>query len=285
MGQGYQDRDWEIIDYELYQSEGFGRPFRGPNPGGLTAGRYFTCIGAAQTFGCYAEHPFPSLLSAELDMPVVNMGVAGAGPSFFLRRDNFIRLANQSAFVVMQLMSARSVSNSLLESEGGEMLTDRKTGERLGAAPMYQKMMQSLPPEVLQALIRETQENWVTETQQLLRALTAPVVLLWFSSRQPDYQPDDDSVHSLFGEFPQLVQGWMVDAVSNGMDRYIPVVSSDGLPQELVSRFSGQPASINKRADLEGSSKARNDYYPSPEMHELAFKQLLPTCRDLVASS
>jgi hypothetical protein len=285
MGQGYQDRDWEIIDYELYQSEGFVRPFRGPNPGNLTAGRYFTCIGAAQTFGCYAEHPYPGLLSAELGLPVVNMGVAGAGPSFFLKRTNFIELANHSAFVVVQLMSARSVSNSLLESEGGEMLTDRKTGECLGAAPMYRKMMQSLPPETLQALIRETQENWVAETQQLLRALTVPVVVLWFSSRQPDYEPGHDSVHSLFGEFPQVVQGWMVDAVRDGMNRYVSVVSSDGLPQELVSRFSGLPASINKRADLEGNSKAQNDYYPSPEMHELAFKQLLPTCRDLVASS
>ena len=137
MGKGYQERDKEIIDYELYEYPGFARPFRGPDPGPLEDKRFFTCIGAAQTFGCYVEKPFPGLLSEALGMPVFNMGVAGAGPGFFLKRKRFVEQANKSTFVVLQLMSARSVSNSLLESQGGEMLTRRSDGETKGAAPQW----------------------------------------------------------------------------------------------------------------------------------------------------
>lgn len=86
MGYGYQKRDYEIIDYQLWQMEGFKRPCRGPKPLRLNLGKFFACIGGAQTFGCYVEKPYPSLLSKCLDADSFNMGNAGAGPAFYLKQ-------------------------------------------------------------------------------------------------------------------------------------------------------------------------------------------------------
>ena len=54
MSAGYQKRDEEVVDYQLYRFKGL-RPLRGPKPGELSKGDFFCCIGAAQTFGRYCE--------------------------------------------------------------------------------------------------------------------------------------------------------------------------------------------------------------------------------------
>ena len=70
----YQERDYEVVDYELYAIPGIGMA-RGPAPDSLEAGRYFTCLGAAQTFGCFCERPFPALVAERLGVPALNFGM------------------------------------------------------------------------------------------------------------------------------------------------------------------------------------------------------------------
>src|SRR5690606_20333234 len=82
---GYQARDYDIVDYRMYELPGTRLWFRGPMPD-LEAGRYFTCIGAAQTFGCFCSQPFPDLLAQKLGLPSLNLGYGGAGPEFFARQ-------------------------------------------------------------------------------------------------------------------------------------------------------------------------------------------------------
>ncbi|MFT5483285.1 MAG: hypothetical protein ACI9GW_001942 [Halieaceae bacterium] len=281
MGQGYQDRDYELIDYQLFELDGFARPFRGPRPVNLDPGCFGICIGAAQTFGCYATQPYPKLLSNALDFPLMNLGVAGAGPSFFLRRPHFLKMINQSRFAVLQIMSGRSESNSLLESTGGEMLLRRSDQVRLGAAPAWQELLDSLSFAELDELVAETQGNWLRNMHQLLAAIKVPTILFWFSERPPDYEQGYGNVHELFGAFPQLVDRSMMRALTADYS-CIELVSSVGLPQSLTSRFSGEATSIIKRADLGGGQKEVNNYYPSPEMHVLAFEKLLSACQKLM---
>jgi hypothetical protein len=275
VGQGYQDRDYELIDYELYELSGFARPFRGPQPRGFDRGAFGICVGAAQTFGCYAPSPFPQLLSEALDLPVMNMGVAGAGPSFFLRRNHFIDLINQSGFAVLQIMSGRSESNSLLGSMGGEMLIRRCDSERIGAAPAWQQLLDTLPRADLDTLIAETRANWLSNMRALLFKVTVPTLLFWFSERPPDYRTAYSSVHSLFGAFPQFIDRAMLESLVE-LAPCVEMVSSEGLPQTLTSRFTGETASITMRKDLGGGEKQLNNYYPSPQMHRLAASSLLP---------
>ena len=78
-----------------------------------------------------------------------------------------------------------------------------------------------------------------------------------------------------------MVQPWMVEEVKPLSNDYVEVVSSKGLPQLLTSRSSHRPVTITMRADLGGGKKAYNNYYPSPQMHQVAFDALLPSCRQL----
>lgn len=52
---GYQQRDIDIIDYELFTDFGIKRPLRGPKPkiSDINSEDFIVCIGAAQTYGCY----------------------------------------------------------------------------------------------------------------------------------------------------------------------------------------------------------------------------------------
>lgn len=61
MPLGYEQRDWEIVDYQQY-SRTPGCSARGPAPRSMRQGQYFACVGAAQTFGCVCEDPYPALL-------------------------------------------------------------------------------------------------------------------------------------------------------------------------------------------------------------------------------
>ena len=71
----------------------------------------------------------------------------------------------------------------------------------------------------------------------------------------------------------------MLKPLVDAAEQWVQVVSREGLPQVLCNRFSGGPETIRRREDLGGAEKAVNDYYPSPQMHQLAFERLLPACR------
>lgn len=275
MGIGYQRRDEEIIDYQLWQLKGIKRPIRGPQQENLVSDQYGACIGAAQTFGCYVEQPFPVLLSESINIPILNFGVAGAGPSFFIRNNSFLRYVNDGRFAVVQVMSGRSVSNSLFKSNGGEMLTRQKDGVTKGAQPMYQDLLDTKNMELIMRVHEETKQAWIEETIVLLNAIRVPKVLLWFSKRNPSYQPGFEKVIDFFGAFPQLVDKPMLDAVKPYSDYYVEHVSDEGLPQKLFSRYTGEPTSIQMRKDLSGKEKEFNNYYPSPEMHKGVSEKLI----------
>jgi hypothetical protein len=89
-------------------------------------------------------------------------------------------------------------------------------------------------------------------------------------------------VETLFGKFPQFVDRSWLDGIHQEGAAYVECVSSRGMPQKLVSRFTGEPVSIAMREDLGGRSKGINDYYPSPEMHEDAARVLLEPAKNRI---
>jgi len=285
MSMGYQQRDFEIIDYHLFTLRNIQRSWRGPRPENLDPKKYFVCIGAAQTFGCFAEYPYPALLSSKLSTPVLNLGVAGAGPSFFLERPMLIEYMNSASFAIIQVMSGRSVSNSLFKSHGGEMLVRRSDGKEIGAIPAYRELLSTNNLELIDRVVHETRSNWTKEMLLLAEKIRIPKVLFWFSTRSPDYQSTKDSVTHLFGKFPQFITMKMMQEIISYFNHYSECISSEGLPQPLISRFTGKLTSIKKREDMGGGGKFENDYYPSPQMHIRAFEVLLPACRELLNST
>lgn len=139
------------------------------------------------------------------------------------------------------------------------------------------------PPRRIRELVKETQQNWVRNTQRLLDQVSRPCILFYFSRRLPRYRERFYSVHALLGEFPQLVTEQMLRSVRDRADRYVECVTRRGSPQLLVDRFTGRPTTVDlslDRPDLEGVW-AQNSYYPSPEMHQDAAAALLPVCREI----
>lgn len=298
---GYQDRDREIVDYQLYQLGETGLWFRGPEPASLKKNEYFVCIGAAQTLGCFCEKPFPTLLSESLGFPVLNLGYGGAGPYFYLKHPALLDYINRAKFVIVQVMSGRSESNSLFDSGGLELLTRRSDGSKLGSDAAYRGLLaESIwhkapiakkrfkrAGNILGALkakrvVAETRKNWVNHHKELMAQITAPKILVWFSQRSPDYKERYDSLKGLFSDFPQLVNLEMVNESRAVCDEYVECVSTRGMPQPLISRFTGEPTTVDPssdRKDLGGKIWTHNTYYPSPEMHQDAFQRLVDVCR------
>jgi hypothetical protein len=271
---GYQKRDHEVIDYELFELPGVRSQIRGPAPDSLARGEYFACLGAAQTFGCLCEQPFPALLAERLDLPALNFGFAGAGPRFFLQREPLLSYTNEARFAIVQVMSGRSEDNSLFESRGVEQLTRRSDGGRIGAAEAYKELLAGESVERMKEIVEETRNNWVESYSRLLEAIEVPTILVWFAKRPPEYEERYDDVWGMFGEFPQFVNRAMMDRIADLSDEYVECVSSRGWPQRLFSRFTGQPVSI----DLGGTWVEYDRYYPSPEMHLDVADALVEAC-------
>ena len=311
---GYQRRDYEIVDYKMYELPGTRLQFRGPAPNDFNSGDYFCCIGAAQTFGCFCSQPFPDLLATELGIPALNLGYGGAGPEFFERHDSLDRYINGGRFLILQVMSGRSQSNSIFEARGLEYLVRRSDGATLSAAEAYDELVRGVRmggeteahirrlargvlrrskiPKLLGAprlrrIVQETRTAWIDSYRRLLSRVEVPVVLFWFSKRQPEYSESYNDVYSLFGEFPHLVNLNMVTKVRQLCNFYVEAITSRGSPQPLVSRFTGQAATVDPALDRPDLKEAKpwqvNAYYPSPEMHLDAATALLASCQRILS--
>jgi hypothetical protein len=287
---GYQERDYEVVDYELFSLPGAGL-LRGPKPETIDPDRYFTCLGAAQTFGCFCEKPFPSLLSERLGLPVLNLGYAGAGPRLFLANEARLHYVNESRFAVIQIMSGRSEDNSAFRTGGLATIAKQPGGAQaqdgrqpLRAEEAWGELLAAGELEAVRVLVDETRANWVESFAQLLDAIEVPRILFWFSNRPPDYEESYTDLHALFGEFPQLVTRAMVEQIRSRSDDYVECVSTRGVPQLLVSRFTGEPVTVTDQvwfpdqAALRTVEQPVNSYYPSPEMHADAADALMAAC-------
>jgi hypothetical protein len=279
----YQERDKEVVDYQLYELPGVSVQVRGPRVE-LRTGEYVACLGAAQTFGTLCTNPWPTLLREE-GIEVLNLGFGGAGPSFFLLNPRLIELANKAAIAVVQVTSARSTRNGYLELAGGRSeARPRGSTERYVAAELvYERILQTVGPRVTQMLVEESRRNWILEMELLLEALKVPTVLFWFSERVPQYVESYKRVRDFMGQFPQLVNECMMDNIRSRATSYVQCVTSRGMPQALKHRITGEPVMValgnNKQL------RSHNAYYPSPEMHEDAATALRPVLMRLLNAS
>jgi Domain of unknown function (DUF6473) len=305
VSRGYQNRDTDVVDYQLWQAWPDGDWLRGSAPPSLATGSYFAAVGAAQTFGCFTAEPWPALLAQQLGLPALNLGIAGAGPAWFRREPVRALLAN-ARFVVFQVLSGRSADNSRFRGGGRERMR-LADGRELGADAAWREVLQQdlvgignpalrglrnrlgawFGRGTARELVRETRADWQQQFAALLTETAPPKLLLWWSRRRPDYRARYHSLAALFGEFPQLVDRAMVERLRPLADDYVECVTRRGSPQPLFDRRTGAPTSVQPAAAGTGEDPAlrwhHNAYYPSPAMHEDAAAALLAPARALLA--
>ena len=275
MSRYFQDLDRPHFDYHLEEYEHLpGWELRGPLPD--LSRPYFVCVGAAQMFGRFCHEPLPQILSKEIGLPVVNLGLAGSGPRLFLG-ENFLSLINRAQFAVVQVMSGRSESNS--EFDNGETGGARGLRIRDGKKMLFEEFLADMLAESSRAsvtsIIEETRANWVGRYRELLTSITVPKVFHWFSIMAPRRTDDYAAWWKLLGPFPQLVNRRMIERIIPFADAYVQTVRNVGLPQPLWA--ADQPVDGTECYNR----MLINNYYPSPEMHQAAMLDLRNVCNAL----
>jgi LPS sulfotransferase NodH len=270
----YQDLDRAAgFDYELHTVAGLGSEYyRGPTVD--TCGRYLAFVGGAQTFGRFASEPFPTLLGRRLGIPVLNLGIGGAGPRHF-NAPRYLSLLNKAEAVVVQVMSGRSSSNSLFDNSVAGRLRGVTpfSKEPIRADEFFARAAESYSRETLERLVKETREDYTEQFIDLIKKISVPRMLLWFSTRAPAYQEDySRPPNSIFGPFPQLVNSKMVAEVAAFCDDYVECISTAGLPQALLRGDRSMDGAVSNNGMIE------NRYYPSPEMHVAVADALEGAC-------
>lgn len=279
MTRHFQDRDYRLFDYKLGTIEQLPDiELRGPVPD--LSQPYFVCVGATQVFGRFCNHPFPELLSRDLGIPVLNLGLSGHGPQVF-REDRFLSLINGARFAVVQLASGRIGSNSeFINTPSGRGEGERlRDGKQMNFEEFLSEEMASFSHDHVKRIVEETRDSWVGHYRDLLSAITVPKVVHWFSTVTPYRADDYSNMWKLFGPFPQLVNGRMISRIRPFCNAYVETVCRLGLPQPLwaAEREIGGTEMRN--------GKLFNNYYPTPEMHEAAARDLLPICRIIALGS
>lgn len=301
----YQSRDHDIVDYGMFHVTGCDVPFRGPalDPFAADAGSFFSCIGAAQTFGCYVERPYPELLAEEIGLKSLNLGTGGVGPGFYLEYPRLIEAMNRGRFVVFQCMSARQEANSRFAADGHiEFVRERSTGERVTSSVAWMRAVEE-GLEHAERYIVETRASWIANATRLIDLLEVPVIFFWFSRRGQDYAIDrvqiaeqaakraagtDENhfIEGLTGDFPQLIDRATAQAAIARCDAYAECLSSRGMGAPLINRHTGQPLGDIGFGSIGGEfahlHESHNLYYPSVEMHRDACDALLPCVHQIV---
>jgi hypothetical protein len=291
MAGAYAETDWEVVNYHVYHLDPqvldrqtkTALLLRGPKLDNLEAGKYFVCIGGAQTFGRFCDKPYPTLLQEKLGLPALNLGRGGAGPSFFSQEnDKLLAYINRARFAIVQVMAGRSEGNTLFHSNGLGTFQRRSDGTWIGCDEAFKELLAEKDKAYVSRIVSETRENWLKNFIELLEAIKVPKILFWLSARKPYYQEQYRDIQSLFGEFPQLVNSDMVDRLRKHSNNYVECISRKGMGRPLINRFTGEKTTI---ADPWGGTWTKNWYYPSPQMHICAAKALVKICKKYLAKA
>jgi Domain of unknown function (DUF6473) len=194
--------------------------FRGPRRD--LNGRYLVVIGGTETFGKFVPLPFADQLEQSLAMPVVNLGVANAGPDVFLGDDEIARIASGAVAVVVQVVGAHNQTNPFYA------VHPRRNDRVLSVSPRLRSLYRDLDftevhftRHLMQSLhaasrtrfavvTAELQTLWVERMIALMRRLGPDIILMWTGSQPPKDLAGDE----IGPRYPALVDRGMMARVA-----------------------------------------------------------------------
>ena len=169
--------------------------FRGPAK--ALDSPYVTVLGGTETYGKFVPEPFPTLVEAELGLPMVNLGAMNAGLDVYLGDPALLEIARGAEAVVLQIVGAQNLSNRYYK------VHRRRNDRFLGASPglkvlfpdvdftefsFTRHMLQSLQrvsPERFERVVEELRSVWMARMARLMQQIGPKVILLWFGAQRP----------------------------------------------------------------------------------------------------
>ncbi|CAN1527473.1 hypothetical protein MCERE10_02061 [Burkholderiaceae bacterium] len=276
VNEGYQAVDAAFIDYELWSPPGLGCKLRGPQFD-INSNDYFSVVGAAQTFGRFCQKPYPMIISEKIGLKCLNIGMSGAGPSFFSKSEGAIELINKSKFCIVQVLSGRSIANSIFElgKNHGQVKNKEDNTDFEFSEFAYSKLLKYKNKFYLEALRSENRYNYVLEMIELLSLINVPKIFFYFSDRDLDYKEDISNIGNYWGSFPHFINSDVIKILKKYVDEYIESTIRVGLPQAIFDN-AGMPCLIwDEKVFPSVKFRYHNNYYPSPEMHAAASSSLI----------
>ncbi|MEM1389522.1 MAG: DUF6473 family protein [Pseudomonadota bacterium] len=282
MGIGYQDVDRDVIDYDLWFLSNNSPALRGPrsNLSETDLSNTICCIGAAQTFGRFVEDPYPAQIGRLLQQPALNLGVSGAGPGLYLAQQELMKLLEQAGTVIVQAMSARSVSAGIFETMANngvlKFLEGPHKDKQMLAQQAYLLLRKDLGEEAYREQVSKAQAQWVNLYKELAQRLTGRRVFLWLSSHKPGDNVRLES--SPLGVFPHLVTDEMVSKIAPFFDDIVECVLPQMPAQVLINTHTKvmQDVFDARRFPNRGDeTRSFNSYYATPDLHDLATRKLV----------
>ena len=211
----YQHRDLDVVDYEGFEIEGLPYALSGAKTENTDSGEYRVILGALQSFGVLVRKPFAHMITEEFNLPMLNLSVEGGAPQLYLNNRSVFEAYANAKFVIVQVMSALSSKTSYFETRNGKNMF-RPAGSSMPYVPddtVYNAMFENEPTILTRSVIGELRANWMREMTDLLSAITAPKILMWFSKRSPELPDDFSSYRQFSGMFPQFINREMADSV------------------------------------------------------------------------
>jgi hypothetical protein len=287
-GHHYSIRDWRILDYNACIISGVDYPVYGNPPELVEPGEYFSVLGSAHSAGVCSLRSYVDILSSLSHLPSINLSRGGNSPEL-IARDNLESCSQylpSSKFVVFEIMSVRSASNSRFTVTTGDMAYDhqmsRPDGTRVSQCrPMdIYKMLMRNDPNELHRLISESSENYIRHAEIVIKEIESPIIFLWLSQRVPDFFDISDipqlesldhtqNIARFQNSFPMFTGRWLCErmlslAKSRGLKcALIEVSCSTGLGSLAVNRFTNETTKW-------WNGESKQSYYPSLYMHNLA---------------
>jgi hypothetical protein len=258
---GYQYYD-DFIDYDIFNFRGCF--FRGPKP---ESDQYISCVGSAGTFGRFCEEPFPILIQKNMGVEVFNISSGGKSASNEVFTEN-IDIINKSKLCILQVMSARSESNSKFQTEGRFNGTNLDNGETQNAGEFWEFCLNNYNEAEIKQLIEETLHTYVMGYKHLIEKIKVPVVLLYIGHREPCDPLEYKTRVGIFRGFPQFINEPTINTLKGMTEHYAEYCGTLGYPQILP------------KMTLDGIIK--NTYYPTPEQHGVIFNILKPIIKSII---
>ena len=154
--------------------------------------------------------------------------------------------ANRASLVILQVMSGRSVGNSVFENPGAGSLrpwTAPPERKARHAEIEYSELYLREGKDFIAKLLDETRRNYLAEYDLLLSRIKVPVLLFWFSTRGPDYT-------ELYVQGTDRPAGGFLGSVSaTHQRRDLQCVDGQGKKRRLVHQWARLAASLAASAD------------------------------------
>ena len=248
--------------------------FRGPRRD--LGGRYAVVLGGIEAYGRYIPQPYPALLEAGLDLPVVNLGCPNAGPDAWLNDPGVMEIVSRAAVTVVQVPGAADLTNRFYT------VHSRRNDRFLRASPLLQAiyrgvdftdfsftrhMLRSLyeaGPERFALVAEELRAAWAARMGAVLAGIRGKTVLLWMAEQAPGPRRDAPT-----GE-PVLVDAAMLEAVAERVDALVTVTPC------VAARWAGVEGMVFP-AMAEPAARG----LPGVMAHEDVATALLPVLRGL----